>query len=81
MRRMLILSVSFCIVLSLIVGSVLVPTDLHAGQGGGLPPPPDTTGTDSYIGGGDAEKIQFEEPTSEELSLTDLLLLYFDLIL
>ena len=80
-KRMLLLAVSLCFLFSMIIGTVLVPSSLQADSGGGLPPPPDSPGSDSFTEGGDSTIALTEEPSNEELSLLDLVLLYFELIL
>ena len=80
-KKMLLLSVSLCFLFSMIIGSVLVPSSLQAGDGGGLPPPPDAPGGDSSTDAGDSTIALSEEPSNDELSLLDLALLYFALIL
>ena len=80
-KRMLLLAVSLCLLFSMIIGTVLVPSSLHADSGGGLPPPPDPPGNGSSTDVGDSTIALIEEPSNEELSLLDLALLYFVLIL
>lgn len=79
-KKLLLLMVSMCFLFSMIIGSVLVPSSLQAGDGGGLPPPPDAP---EYVDPsvGDSTIALTTEPTNEEPSLVGLVLMYFLLIL
>lgn len=77
-KKMLLFTVSLCFLFTMIIGTVLVPSSLQAGYGGGLPPPPDAPGGDSSTDAGDSTIALSED---EELSLLDLVLLYLKLIL